>query len=182
MACAEVANPRWYVARTKTGQENVAFDNLTRQNFNAYYPRVAIERLRHGRITTTTEQLFPGYILVSMVLEIHAWRIINNTYGVIRLLSFMADGTPSPLPIGEVEQLQQRESAGQLRISEIRQFRRGDLIRMKVGPAVDQLGTVVRTRGERVEWLMRLLGQQVRCIGPMHAVELVGKSKPRSVR
>jgi len=173
---------RWYVARTKTGQEDIALDHLQRQKFNVYYPRVQIERRKAGRITTVTEGLFPGYVLVNMLLEASAWRIINSTYGVIRLLSFSADGTPAPLPTGEVERLRERENSGQLRISEVLRLRRGDHVKLKVGPAADQIGTVFRTRGERVELLIRLLNREIRCIAPMHAVEPVGRSISRSVR
>src|SRR5262245_19731087 len=164
---------RWYVAKTKSGQDRIALDNLKRQLFEVYYPQITIERYRAGRIRRDCESLFPGYVLVRFALETATWRVINSTRGVYRLLSFAEDGRPSALPEGEIERLQEREKQGKLFVSEILTLRRGDQIRLKVGPSVDQIGQVIRTRGERVEFLMRLLGRKVRCIAPMHALELV---------
>src|SRR5215831_18004290 len=131
---------RWYAARAKSGQEQTALAHLSRQNFTAYYPKITIERSRNGRITTESEGLFPGYVLVYFALETAAWRAINSTRGIIRLLSFSEDGKPSPLPTDEITALQKRENSGQLYISEVKRFRRGDRVRLKVGPAVDQIG------------------------------------------
>jgi len=151
----------------------MAIGNLRRQEFETYYPQMTIERLRKGRIQRDKESLFPGYVLLRFGLETSTWKAINNTRGVYRLLSFNKDGRPSALPEGEIERLQEREKQGKLFVSEILTLRRGDQIRLKVGPSVDQIGQVIRTRGERVEFLMRLLGRKVRCIAPMHALELV---------
>lgn len=167
--------PRWYAAKTRSGQDRVAVDNLTRQNFETYSPRLTIERMRNGRITLRSESLFPGYVLIKSTMDACAWRIINSTRGIVRLISFSQDGNPSALPIGEIELLKQREILGKLHVSEILRFRHGDQIRMKVGSSVDQIGEVVRTRGERVEFLMHLLGRRVRCIAPMHQLDLVGR-------
>jgi transcriptional antiterminator RfaH len=163
----------WYAAKTKAGQDHIAIANLSRQQFEVYYPQMTIERWRSGHIRRDRESLFPGYVLVSFVLEDQAWRVINSTRGVYRLLSFNEDGRPSAMPHGEVELLMDKERHGQLFISEIMRLRRGDHIRMKFGPSVDQIGEVLRTRGERVEFLLRLLGRKVKCIAPIHALDLV---------
>ena len=164
---------RWYAAKTKAGQDVIAADNLRRQNFEIYYPRMTIERFRNGRIVRESESFFPGYVLIHFELATTTWRVINNTRGVYRLLSFNEDGRPSAMPDGEVEHIQEREKQGKLYISEILRLKRGDKVRMKVGPSVDQTGEVIRTRGERVEFLLRLLGRKVRCIASQHTIELV---------
>jgi transcriptional antiterminator RfaH len=165
---------RWYCAKAKPGQDLIAIDNLKRQQFQVYYPRCTIERVRGGKVVRESTALFPSYVLIRFGLEISTWRCINSTRGVLRLLSFCEDGSPSPIPEGEIERLEQREKEGKLYISEVIRLRRGDRIRLKVGPSVDQIGEVVRTRGERVEFLLRLLGRKVRCIAPLHTLELVG--------
>ena len=169
---------RWYAAKTKSGQDHLALDNLRRQNFETYYPNITIERYHNGKIRRDSEGLFPGYVLVRFALEASSWRVINSTRGVYRLLSFNEDGRPSAMPEGEIETLRRKEQNGQLYISEVVRLRRGDRIRLKVGPSVDQIGEVLRTRGERVEFLLRLLGRRVRCIAPQHTLELV--SYPRA--
>lgn len=171
---------RWYAARAKPGQEQVALINLERQEFPTYFPQMTIERARKGKIVCEAEPLFPSYVLVQFALCTTSWRAINSTLGIIRLVSFGADGTPSSIRPGEVERLQEREKAGELFESEIVRMRRGDQVRVKYGHAVDQIGTVVRTRGERITFLMSLLGRQVRVIAPKHALELV--CEPVAVR
>ena len=165
---------RWYAAKTKAGQDAIAIANLTRQSFQVYYPQFTIKRWRNKRIAYDREPLFPGYVLVNLELETMTWKAINNTRGVLHLLSFAADATPTPLPVGEIERLMEREKQGKLFINEVFTFRRGDQIRLKVGPSVDQIGQVIRTRGERVEFLMYLLGRNIRCIAPSHTLQLVG--------
>jgi len=169
---------RWFVAKTKPGQSAVAVVNLQRQSFDAYAPQCVIERASKGRITRTREPLFPNYVLVQFALSLTAWRSINSTRGVNRLVSFSEDGTPSALPDGEVEKLKQREKSGDLFISEVIRLRRGDRVRVAVGNATDALGDVVRTRGERVELLLNLLGARVRCIAPQHTLHLVERATP----
>jgi transcriptional antiterminator RfaH len=167
----------WYAAKTKSGQDTIACNNLTRQSFAIYYPKMVIERYRQGRITRETEPLFPGYILISFELDNTAWRAINNTRGVYKLLSFSEDGRPSRMPNGEVESLQDKEKQGKLYISEVLRLRRGDLVRLKFGPSTDRIGEVMRARGERIEFLMSLLGRRIRCIAPLHALDLVGRRR-----
>jgi len=167
--------PRWYCVRAKPGQDQIAIKHLDRQNFTTYYPRMTIERARAGRIVCESVPLFPGYILVHSVMPVATWRTINGTRGVLRLLSFAEDGKPSAVAKGEIEVLQRREKAGKLYISEVVRLRRGDGVRMKFGSAVDQIGEVLWTRGERVEFLLRLLGRKVKCIAPQHALELVSR-------
>lgn len=160
--------------------------NLTRQNFVVYAPKISIERVRQKRITIDREPLFPGYVLVQFVLEDNSWRAINNTRGVVKLLVFGETGHPVPMPNREVESIQRREIAGQLFVSEVKRVRRGDKIRLKFGAAVDKIGRVIFTRGERVELLLNLLGRQTRVKAPLHAVEVIEPrhtiSARRSVR
>src|SRR5262245_27266936 len=105
---------RWYAAKTKAGQDAIACNNLSRQSFTIYYPQMTVERYRNGRITRDLTALFPGYVLVSFKLDTTAWRAINNTRGVYKLLSFNEDGRPSAMPDGEVEKLQLQEKTGKL--------------------------------------------------------------------
>jgi len=164
---------RWYVARTKPRQEATAIEHLTRQNFAVYFPQISIERMRRDRISIEHEAFFPGYVLVQFVLADATWRVINSTRGVAKLLVFGQDGAPTPMPPGVVEQLQVREKRGQLFKSEIKRVRRGDQVRLKIGPAASQIGRVIFTRGERIELLLNLLGRQTRIKAPLHVVEIV---------
>lgn len=168
-----MTDARWYAVRTKPRQESVVTKRLTRQDFPVYSPEITIERFRAKRITLLREPLFPGYVLVKFVLGNASWRAINSTRGVISLLTFGENGIPIPVPEGEVESIQRREIAGKLFFSEINRVRRGDKVRLKFGPSADAIGTVLFTRGERIELLLNLLGRQTRVKAPLHSVQVV---------
>lgn len=182
---------RWYAAKTKPRQENVALLNLARQQFEAYLPYVTVERLRGRlrlgkRITIEREPLFPGYVLVRFAFSPTNWRAVNATRGVGSLLVFGDSAAPIPLPTNEVESIQRRELSGKLFISEVQHIRKGDNVRIKFGSAAEAIGSVIFTRGERIELLLNLLGRQTRVRVPLHAVEVMDAHRqmrsPRLVR
>jgi len=173
---------RWYAAKTKPKQEAVAMENLARQNFESYAPKILMTRVRQKRISTQKELFFPGYVLVRFALADASWRAINSTRGVISLLTFGENGIPTPLANGVVEDLQQREIAGELKDSEVTVIQRGDRVRLKFGPRVDAIGKVIFTKGERLELLLNLLGRQTRVKAPLHAVEIVDVSRYRQTQ
>jgi transcriptional antiterminator RfaH len=170
-------DPRWFCCKCKPRQEAKAAENLHRQDFETYHPQITIERIRNGKIGTIRESLFPSYLLVKFTLSDAAWRSINSTRGVLGLLAFGENARPSPMPVGEVEQIQAREKKGLLFISEVKRVRRGDRVRIKIGPAADQIGTVLFTRAERVQLLLNLLGRQTRVYAPLHVLEVVSQHK-----
>lgn len=163
---------KWHVAQTKAGQDQIALDNLQRQNFDSYYPMISAIRKRRERIIEQFEGLFPGYVFVKFSRQEDSWRSINSTRGVQKLLSFSDDGLPSSVPIGEVERLKQQEKQGELE----KFFRVGDRVRMKNCSAFQPSGRVISARGERIEFLMRLLGRDVKCIAASRALYLVGRT------
>jgi transcriptional antiterminator RfaH len=173
---------RWYAARAKPGQERLALENLSRQEFTAYYPRIHIERFKKGKIIKEVEGLFPGYLFVNVALDPAAWRTINSTRGIMRLLSFSQDGRPSPVPPGHIEALREREISGEFLIPMAARFRKNDTVRIKNGPSAGKTGRVLATKGERVEFLFNLLGREVKCIAPQHILYLVGKGDSIPVR
>ena len=166
-------NARWYCARSKPGQDQIAIENLERQLFTVYYPYEEVRRRRRGRIVNSRHPIFPSYILINMALEDAHWRAINSTRGIAALISFSPEGRPTPLRSGEVERLQERDKAGELHVTENSRIENGSRVRFKYGWNVDKIGTVLRTRKERVELLLNLLGRETRVIAPMHALEAV---------
>ena len=164
---------QWYCLKTKPRQETIAHRHLGQQSFEVYFPKIQIERLRKGRITTDIEPLFPGYLLVRFTLNNPNWRAINGTRGVLKLLSSEENGRPSALPDAEVQSIQTRERKGELRISEIKRVKRGDKVRFKFGQYSEAIGRVLYTRQERVHLLLYLLGRQTLVKAPLHLVDLV---------
>ncbi len=101
---------RWYVVHTYSGHENKASINLRKRIesfnledkiFDILVPTQEKIEIKEGKKRNLTEQIFPGYMLVKMIMSDESWHAVRNTPGVT---SFVGMGTkPLPLPAHEVE-------------------------------------------------------------------------------
>jgi len=106
---------RWYVIHTYSGyEENVAqnlkqrVDSLDMEDkiFNILIPTEKKIKIKNGKRKVTEEKIFPGYILVEMVVTDESWYIVRNTPNVT---GFIGTGTiPTPIGEAEVKSLQKR--------------------------------------------------------------------------
>jgi transcriptional antiterminator RfaH len=150
----------WYVVMTKAGSEHLALTNLQRQNFTAFLPRRWVTKRRTRGFHSALEPLFPGYLFVSLDLDIHRWRSINGTYGVSRIVSFGDRPAPIGRDVVETFRLSTGEN-GALIFTE--PMRPGDRVRLISGPFADHLGVLeTLDRQGRVRLLINLLSGQVR--------------------
>ena len=78
---------RWLVVATKANNENKAFENLKRQKFNVFFPRIKKESYKKDIRNEKIKPLFPGYIFVELQ-NFSGWSKINNTYGVLKIVKF----------------------------------------------------------------------------------------------
>ena len=157
-------DPRWYVTHTHPHAEAKATTHLKRQGFDIYFPRY-IKRRRHARrIETVPAPLFPRYLFVAIDLSAQRWRSIFSTVGVSRLVCNGED--PSPVPVGIVEALKNREDAnGFIKLDCRPRFHAGDKIRVLDGAFSSCLGLFEgMAERERIAILLDLLGRKVRVI------------------
>jgi transcriptional antiterminator RfaH len=156
--------PHWYVAHTHPHAEAKATAHLSRQGFDVYFPRY-IKRRRHARrIETVPAPLFPRYLFVAIDLNAQRWRSIFSTVGVSRLVCNGED--PSPVPVGIVEALKNREDAnGFIQLDCRPRFHVGDKIRVLDGAFTACLGLFEgMAERERIAILLDLLGRKVRVL------------------
>jgi transcriptional antiterminator RfaH len=99
----------WVVVSTLAHQEAVALENLIRQGFDTYCPKIA-KKVKHARYTKEVlRPLFPSYLFVRIRQDLQRWRLISSTFGVravIRCgerLSFLEDGFVAALKSREVD-------------------------------------------------------------------------------
>jgi transcriptional antiterminator RfaH len=157
-------HPHWYVAHTHPHAEAKATAHLSRQGFDVYLPRY-IKRRRHARrIETVPAPLFPRYLFVAIDLNVQRWRSIFSTVGVSRLVCNGDD--PSPVPVGIVETLKNREDAnGFIKLDCRARFHVGDKIRVLDGAFTSCLGLFDgMAERERIAILLDLLGRKVRVV------------------
>lgn len=137
----------WYVVHSYSGYENKVKKNLESRMesmgmqdyiFQVVVPSEEVIELRDGRRRTVERRIFPGYILVDMIMTDESWFVVRNTPGVTGFVG--SGGQPIPLREEEAEGILKRmeEDAPKVEVS----FRVGDAVRIVDGPFTDFLGTV----------------------------------------
>jgi transcriptional antiterminator RfaH len=152
----------WYVVQTKPNAEMRACENLERQGYEIYFPRILKQR-RHARRTTMVKRpLFPRYFFVHLDTLKERWYPILSTFGVSTLIRHGAD--PAAVPEGIVEELQRREAEGTLGAAPgVENLPPGTPIEVREGPFADLCGEFIRlSEKDRVLVLLDLLGRKVK--------------------
>ena len=106
---------RWYVLHTYSGYEENVSRNLKQRIesmdmedkiFDVLVPTETKIKIRNGKRTTIREKIFPGYVLVNMIVTDDSWYVVRNTPNVT---GFVGCGTtPTPISEEEVKELQRR--------------------------------------------------------------------------
>ncbi|HLD27534.1 MAG TPA: transcription termination/antitermination protein NusG [Patescibacteria group bacterium] len=106
---------RWYVLHTYSGYEENVSSNLKQRIesmdmedkiFDVLVPTETKIKIRNGKRTTVREKIFPGYVLVSMIVTDDSWYVVRNTPNVT---GFVGSGTtPTPISDAEIKELQRR--------------------------------------------------------------------------
>lgn len=106
---------RWYVLHTYSGYEENVKRNLeqrietfgmTDKIFAVMVPKEKKIKIKNGKRVTIEEKIYPGYVLVDMIVTDDSWYVVRNTPNVT---GFVGSGTtPTPVDPKEVEQLQKR--------------------------------------------------------------------------
>jgi transcriptional antiterminator NusG len=106
---------RWFAIHTYSGYEENVADNLKQRIesldmqdkiFGVMIPKEKKIKIKNGKRKTVEEKIFPGYVLVEMIVTDDSWYVVRNTPNVT---GFIGTGTtPTPLSDEEVKSLQKR--------------------------------------------------------------------------
>jgi transcriptional antiterminator NusG len=143
----DVKDARWYVVHTYSGHENrvalqlmarVKTMNLEHKILEILIPTQNKIQIKRGKKQAIKEKIFPGYMLVKMVMADDAWLAVRTTQGVT---GFVGVGTkPTALPNQEVESIQKYMNQGAPKYKA--NFSIGEAVKIIEGPFADFLGTV----------------------------------------
>ena len=135
--------PRWYVAHTYSGYENKVKINiektienrrLEKQIFEVRVPMQDVVEVRNGVKKVVPKKLFPGYVLVNMIMNDETWYVVRNTRGVT---GFVGPGSkPVPLSDEEIAMLGNREQEVVINFTE------GDTVVVISGAWKDTVGVI----------------------------------------
>lgn len=157
----------WYVIHSYSGYENKVQKNLLHRIesmgmqdkiFQVVVPTEEEVELRDGHRRTVERRVFPGYILVEMVIDEDSWYVVRNTPGVT---GFVGSGTkPTALLPEEVDKILKRMDAEAPKIKV--NFKVGQKVRIVEGPFEDFMGTVdeIDLDRARVRVLVNFFGRE----------------------
>jgi transcription termination/antitermination protein NusG len=146
----------WYVVHCYSGYENKVRHNLEQRIetmgmkdkiFDVVVPTEEEIEVKEGKRRTVERRVFPGYILVNMVMSEESWYVVRNTPGVTGFVGM--GNTPTPLRPEEVSQIIRRMEAEAPRIKVT--FKQGERVRIVDGPFNDFRGTVSEIDMERAK-------------------------------
>jgi len=138
---------RWYVVHCYSGYENkvrhaieqrIETMDMESKIFDVIVPTEEEMEIREGKRRVVERRVFPGYILVQMIMNEDSWYVVRNTPGVT---GFVGMGNkPTPLRPEEVQQIMRRMEA-EAPVVKVN-FRPGQKVRITDGPFNDFIGTV----------------------------------------
>ena len=160
-------NARWYVVHTYSGHENkvattlkqrVESERLEDKILDVLVPTQDKIEIKSGKKDNIKEKIFPGYILVKMVLDDDSWLAVRTTQGVT---SFVGIGNkPTPISNSEVETIVRFTQAQAPTYKQVFQF--NDTVRIVEGPFAEFIGKVDSVDEEKgkVRVLVSIFGRE----------------------
>ena len=153
-AVAVGADAKWYVIHIQTGYENKVKQALEQRIkslgvedkiFDIVIPIRDIVVIKKGKKAKATEKVFPGYILVRMILNDDSWLVVRTTEGVT---GFVGAGLkPTPISDKEVQAIMKFVQQEQPKFKT--KFSAGEAVKITEGPFADFLGTIEAVDDER---------------------------------
>ena len=153
---AEPSGPKaeWYVVHSYSGKENKVKKNLehraesmnmTDRILQIVVPTETEIEIKEGNRREVERQVFPGYILIEMIMDEDSWYVVRNTPGVT---SFVGMGNkPSPLSQAEVNHIMSRIESDEPRVKV--SFDVGERVRIIEGPFAEFTGVVESLEPEK---------------------------------
>jgi transcriptional antiterminator NusG len=168
-----MAEANWYVVHTYSGYENkVKVDiektienrQLQDQILEVSVPTQAVVEVKNGVEKTTDRKLFPGYVLIRMVMNDETWYVVRNTRGVT---GFVGPGSkPVPLSPEEMVKLGFGVPEGTVLHEQkvLVDFAEGDTVSVISGPWKDTVGklTAVNEKRKTVSMMVEMFGRETK--------------------
>ncbi|OGZ27770.1 MAG: transcription termination/antitermination protein NusG [Candidatus Nealsonbacteria bacterium RIFOXYB1_FULL_40_15] len=156
----------WYVIHTYSGYEDAVAKSLKQRVdslgmedkiFSVVVPKEKKIKIKSGKRKIVEEKIYPGYVLVEMIVTDDSWYVVRNTPNVT---GFVGVGTtPVPVSKGEIDSLQKRMGSEEPQYKI--EVKPGDNIKITDGPFKDFDGKVSEIDQERgkIKVLVNLFGR-----------------------
>lgn len=140
-------NAKWYIVHTYSGHENKVAKSLKQRVdsmgfsdriFDIIVPTRKTVRVQGGKKEDVMEKIFPGYVLVKMILDDESWLLVRTTQGVTAFIG--AGNKPTPISDKEVEAIQKFMASEEPLYKT--SFVKGEAVKIIDGPFTDFLGSI----------------------------------------
>ena len=160
----------WYVVNTYSGHESKVKENLEMRResmgmenniFRIVIPETKEVEIKDGVKKEKIKKMFPGYVLIEMVMSDEAWYAVRNTPGVTGFIGSSGKGAkPIPLSPEEVDKILVNEGISRVDINE--DLNEGDTVNIIDGPFKGMYGKIqtIDIENEKLTVLIDLFGQE----------------------
>jgi len=161
----------WYVVNTVSGYEykvkeklDMMIKNSTdiqESIFRVIVPEQTIVEYKDGVKKERVKKMFPGYVMVEMIMSDEVWFIVRNTQGVTGFIGSSGKGAkPIPLLPEEVDRI--LNSMGMSRLDVAKDLEEGKKVKIADGPFKDMIGKIKKLdlENKKVELVVDLFGQE----------------------
>ena len=139
---ATKSQKRWYIVHTYSGYENkvktdlekrIEYMNMGDKIFRIEVPQKTVTQMKAGKKQEKEEKIFPGYVLVEMIMDEDSWYVVRHTSGVTKVVG--SEKKPIPAKESEIKKILHRSSS-QVEKIEL-DVKVGDKVRIISGPFAD---------------------------------------------
>ncbi len=158
---------KWYIIHTYAGHENKVARSLKQRSeamgfadriFDIIVPTRNTIKVSQGKKETVKEKIFPGYVLVKMLLDDETWFMVRSTQGVTSFIG--AGNKPTPISEKEVAAIQKfmKMEEPLYKVS----FSVGEAVKIVDGPFTEFLGTIdfIDEKAGKIRVLVSIFGRE----------------------
>lgn len=145
---AKKSQKRWYIVHTYSGYENkvkvnlekrIEYMNMADKIFRIEVPQKTVTQLKGGKKQEREEKIFPGYVLVEMIMDEDSWYVVRHTSGVTKFVG--SAKRPIPARDSEIKKIINRSTSTSQKIE--LDVKAGDKVRITSGPFADFIADII---------------------------------------
>ena len=139
---------RWYIVHTYSGHENkvkvnlekrIEYMNMGEKIFRVEVPQKTVTQIKGGKKQEREEKIFPGYVLVEMIMDEDSWYVVRHTAGVTKFVG--SAKRPIPAKDSEIKKIIHRSTSQSQKIE--LDVKAGDKVRIISGPFADFIADII---------------------------------------
>ena len=147
---------RWYIVHTYSGYENkvksnlekrIEYMNMADKIFRVEVPQKTVTQIKGGRKQEKEEKIFPGYVLVEMIMDEDSWYVVRHTAGVTKFVG--SAKKPIPAKESEIKKIIHRSSTQTQKVE--MDVKVGEKVRIISGPFAEFVGDITEVYPDKAK-------------------------------